>query len=242
MPAKSNLNKVSDNERNNAAQTLPHNWPKDQNVAFLTDLTYSPAVTADLRTALGRTTAESATYPKIPAESLYSTVSITTISDEKHPACGQRGLFAALDLEPDAFICLYLGHVHMNSLSDTDPHSDYDLNLDRDLGLSVDAVRSGNESRFANDYRGVAERPNAEFRDCLIQVPSGKRADGVKWERRVGLFVLSSGKAGKRKAGVKAGTEVLLSYGKSYWEARQVIAKFRKDSEMLRVAEAALNG
>ena len=223
---------------------LPDNWPTDQDLTFLSDLTYSAAVTEDMRTALGRTTAESADFRKLPAELLKEpcpNVSITTISDEQHPACGQRGLFAARDLEPDAFVCLYIGHVHTNSLSDTDPHSDYDLNLDSTLGLSVDSAHSGNEGRFCNDYRGIAERPNAEFRDCLVQVLSSKRAGGTKWERRVGLFVLSSGKAGKRKAGIKKGIEVLLSYGKGYWEGRQTLAKFRKDDEMLRIAEAALN-
>lgn len=103
-------------------------------------------------------------------------------------------------------------------MADQDPNSDYDLNLDRDLGLSVDAAISGNESRHANDYRSIAERPNAEFRDIFIQVPSTKRVDGQRWERRVAIFVLPAGKAGLRKAGIKAGEEILVSYGKGFWE------------------------
>ena len=83
-----------------------------------------------------------------------------------------------------------------------------------------------------NDYRTIADRPNAEFRDCFVQVKSQKRTDGVKWERRVGVFVLSAGKAGKRKGGINAGEEILVSYGKGFWESRQVIAKFRGDFEM----------
>ncbi|KAK0835213.1 hypothetical protein LTR02_007054 [Friedmanniomyces endolithicus] len=121
-------------------------------------------------------------------------------------------------------------------MSDQDPHSDYDLNLDHDLGLSVDAARAGNESRCTNDYRGIAERPNAEFRDCYVQVPCTKRAAGTKWERRVAVFVLSAGKAGKRKAGVKAGEEVL-----GYWEGRKAVASLRRDEEMLRIAQLALD-
>lgn len=81
---------------------------------------------------------------------------------------------------------------------------------------------------------------------------SQKRANGLKWERRVGIFVLSAGKAGKRKGGIKAGEEVLVSYGKGtpirqrlsgdlnvdsyrllvyahsfagFWESRQMMAK-----------------
>ncbi|KAK0967748.1 hypothetical protein LTR54_018258 [Friedmanniomyces endolithicus] len=110
---------------------------------------------------------------------------IRTIKDEKHSAAGQRGLFATQHLGPDSFICLYLGHVHTNTMSDEDAHSDCDLSLDHDIGLNVDAARSGNESRYTNDYRGIAERPNAEFRDCYVQVPCTKRVAGTSWERRV---------------------------------------------------------
>jgi hypothetical protein len=231
MTAKVRLNKVTVELSRQSA--TPKNWPPD--VQFLTDQTYSATVTADIRSALARPTSESESFSKITADALKSPcpiVEVRTIDDQKHPAYGQRGLFAGQHLEPDTFICLYLGHVHTNSLSDTDPHSDYDLSLDRELGLSVDAARSGNEARFANDYRGIAERQNAEFRDCLISVKSEKRASGTKWERRVGIFVLSAGKAGKRKAGIKAGEEVTVTYGKGYWEGRKLLATFRKDFEM----------
>lgn len=125
-------------------------------------------------------------------------------------------------------------------MADQDPNSDYDLNLDRELGLSVDAARSGNESRHANDYRSIAERPNASFEDIFIEVKSKKRADGHKWERRVAIFVLPAGKAQKRKNGIRAGEEILVSYGKGFWEARQMLAKFRGDQEMLAQAKTAL--
>lgn len=106
-----------------------------------------------------------------------------------------------------------------------------DLAYDRESGLSIDSAICGNEARFINDYRGIAERSNVEFRDCFVQVKSEKRADGVKWERRVGIFVLSLGKAGKR-TGIKAGDEILVNYGKGFWEGRKTLATFRKDLEM----------
>lgn len=177
-------------------EVLPPNWPQD--VTFLRDLTYTQTVLdAGLREKLSRAPSSdndswvrlASTLPGLGAPC--PNVSITTIKEPStHPAMGQRGLFAATHLPPDTFIILYLGQVHTNSLSDTNPHSDYDLSLDRELGLSADADKCGNESRCANDYRGIAERPNAEFRDCFVQVPSDKRAEGVKWERRVGIFVL----------------------------------------------------
>lgn len=214
-------------------EKLPKNWPND--IKFITDQTYSAAVTSELRIALSRSTPETVTLAKIAAEALdspCSLVEIRTITDDSHPAFQQRGLFAAQDLKPDSFVCLYLGYVHTNSLSDTDPNSDYDLAYDKEGGLSIDSALCGNESRFANDYRGIAERQNIEFRDCLVQVKSEKRADGVKWERRVGLFVLPAGKAGKRAGGIKADEEILINYGKGFWEGRQMLAKFRKDFEM----------
>lgn len=102
----------------------------------------------------------------------------------------------------------------MHNSLDNDPSSDYDLSLDRDADLAVDATNVGNEARFVNDYRGVPGRedkgPNCEFRDCWVRVQG-------RWERRVGVYVLPVGRAGKRKSGVKMGEEVLVSYGKGFW-------------------------
>lgn len=100
----------------------------------------------------------------------------------------------------------------------TDPHgdSDYDLSLDREHGIGIDASRKGNEARFINDYRGIAERPNVEFMEIW---------DGRSGERGMGVFVLGEGKAGKvgkgRFRGVKKGEEILVSYGRGFWGARK---------------------
>jgi hypothetical protein len=221
-------------------QEVPLNWPSD--IKFLSDHIYTPAA-LEQRPKLGRGSSDDSSWLKIAANEIYRispNVQIRIINNDKHPANGQRGLFASQHLKPDQFILLYMGEVHLNSLSDTDPHSDYDLNLDRELGLSVDASRCGNESRHANDYRSIAERPNAEFRDCFIQVKSAKRTDGTRWERRVGIFVLPAGKAGLRKGGIKAGEEILVNYGKGFWEGRKLLGSFRNDAEMVRIAKIAL--
>ncbi|KAF2487125.1 hypothetical protein BDY17DRAFT_288394 [Neohortaea acidophila] len=212
---------------------LPKNWPTD--VQFINDQTYSAAVTPDLRDALSRIANLNNSLSKIPAAILrpsHPIIAIQTIAPQTHPAHGECGLFAAQHLPPDSFICLYLGLVHTNDASDSDPASNYDLSYDRDLALSIDSAKSGNESRFANDYRGIAARPNAEFRDCLVQVASERRAGGVKWERRVGIFVLSAGKAGKRKAGIGQGEEILVSYGKGFWDSRHAAAMVKLEGEL----------
>ncbi|RMZ74907.1 hypothetical protein DV737_g5622, partial [Chaetothyriales sp. CBS 132003] len=152
---------------------------------------------------------------------------------------GQCGLFTTRGHAPDSFICLYLGLVHdttaaaaagsdkeSSSLSQH-AHSDYDLSLDRELGLAIDAAAMGNEARFINDYRGVADRPNAEFRDVIIV--HGK---GGKKERGVGVFVKAAKKDGKRRQGqkvkreddigIRKGEEILVSYGRGFWSARRM--------------------
>ena len=111
-------------------------------------------------------------------------------------------------------ILFYIGIVHGNE--DTDVTSDYDLSLDRELGLGVDAATAGNEARFINDYRGITDRgPNAEFREVWVETSKGK------YEKRMGVFVLPAGKSGKRAAGIKKGEEILVSYGKGFWNGRR---------------------
>jgi hypothetical protein len=143
----------------------------------------------------------------------YSNVKITPVSDSAHPAHGQYALYTNTHLPPDSFVLPYLGYVH--DQTDTDEASDYDLSLDRELGIGVDASKMGNEARFINDYRGVATAPNAEFRDIHVDIGHGKV------ERRVGVFVLSAGKSGKRAKGIGRGQEILVSYGKGFWTERQ---------------------
>ncbi|KAL2149334.1 hypothetical protein VTH82DRAFT_8682 [Thermothelomyces myriococcoides] len=115
--------------------------------------------------------------------------------------------------------------------------SDYDLWLDRDADLAVDAARMGNEARFVNDYRGVPDRggnfitnnckeqkkeknklkkrPNAEFRAAW---------DPRTGERCMAVFVLPAGKRATGRArtvGIARGEEILVSYGKGFWQERR---------------------
>lgn len=154
-----------------------------------------------------------------------SLVKISLISSSTHPAHGQYGLFAAKDLKPGKFVLQYLGEIHPSAgssaetvettpdISNVDRHSksDYDLSLDRELGIGIDADRMGNEARFINDYRGISDRPNVEFKEIW---------DERRKERGMGVWVLVEGKSGKGK-GVRKGEELLVSYGKGFWTARR---------------------
>lgn len=182
----------------------PTNWPED--IVYLTKPVYGKSVQVD------KLQAADATLP-VHQTTNSSNIQILSISDKPHPAYGQKGLFASHTLKPDTFICFYLGFVH--GAAETDPASNFDLSLDRGLQISVDATQMGNEARFINDYRGIREGPNAEFRDCLAAV------DG-KPERRIGVFVLSAGKkGGKRARGIGKAEEIVVSYGKGFWSHRE---------------------
>ncbi|KAF1848291.1 uncharacterized protein K460DRAFT_353292 [Cucurbitaria berberidis CBS 394.84] len=191
---------------------LPKAWPG--NIIYLHAPSYSKKLNAVKIKALVLSKSELPPDAQVYKTSSPSTnVKITPITDFVHPAHGQNGLFANQHLPPDAFILPYLGYVH--DQTDTDETSDYDLSLDRELGIGVDATKMGNESRFINDFRGVSTAPNAEFRDIYVDSGNGKV------EKRVGVFVVSAGKSGKRAKGIGRGQEMLVSYGKGFWTERQ---------------------
>ncbi|KAB5583327.1 hypothetical protein GE09DRAFT_1247566 [Coniochaeta sp. 2T2.1] len=197
---------------------IPVNWPPS--LPYLKTPSYSPSLTPThvvaLRTPPSPPADPLPSYPLPPCPS--RSVLIRPITNPAHPAHLQSGLFAARDLRPGELVLPYLGHLHPGSGSaEADPKSDYDLWLDREADVAVDAAEMGNEARFINDYRGVPgvqKRANAEFRD-------------VWWEdlgeRGMAVFVLPAGKKAvgrARTVGVERGEEILVSYGKGFWDGR----------------------
>ncbi|KAI0379000.1 hypothetical protein F5Y04DRAFT_138584 [Hypomontagnella monticulosa] len=193
----------------------PKNWPAS--IPYLLQPSYAPHITKsqqevihtrppDLSTEIPRA------FPRGPS----AIARIVPITDATHPANGQSGLFAARALPPGSLILPYYGIVHSAVAPHSAAHetSDYDLWLTREGALAVDAAKAGNEARFVNDYRGVRDRPNAEFRECW---------DARRGERCMAVFVLPAGKnAGKKAAvGVAKGEEILVSYGKGFWSKRR---------------------
>ena len=204
MPAKSD------------SSQLPKNWPS--NLPYLTTTLHSKILTPTHISFLRTRTEDAREIPPNTPKGPCQLVKITPISTPSHPANGQSGLFATKDLKPGTFILQYLGEIHATSArpastSLVDPHanSDYDLSLDRELGLGIDADKRGNEARFINDYRGIAEKPNAEFKEIW---------DERRKERGMGVWVLNEGKSGKGK-GIRKGEEILVSYGRGFWGARK---------------------
>jgi hypothetical protein len=195
---------------------LPIDWP--DKIEYLRRPKISPAVPALALKILNTPTAATASFTRFSAENLAfpnPDVRIVPLNDPEHPANGQFGLAAKKHFYPGNFILPYIGLMHTNHPKDTDPDSEYDISLDRDLDLSQDAAKSGNEARFINDYRGIADRPNAEFRDIWVQ--TGER----KFERWIGIFVVTTGTTGMRKNGIRPGEEILVSYGKGFWKDKK---------------------
>jgi SET domain-containing protein len=124
------------------------------------------------------------------------------ITHNTHPAKGQFGLFAAKKIPPRSYIIDYVGEVHC----DDRPGSDYDLSLLRlqdGLSVGVDASTMGNEARFINDFRGIANRPNAQFQESVNT--AGELCMSIWSENET----------------IKKGDEILVSYGKGFWNARK---------------------
>jgi SET domain-containing protein len=133
-----------------------------------------------------------------PTQYTQRSVKIKRISNPQHPANGQYGLFSMEKIKAKAYILDYCGIVSLHDkVSET---SDYSMKF---VGnLAMDAEKYGNEARMINDYRGIQEKPNAEFDHYVDQ-------KGI-W--RVGVFALSQD--------IPKNSEILVSYGKGFWQAR----------------------
>jgi len=123
--------------------------------------------------------------------------------------CGAYGLgaFACQNINANAFLGTYVGHILSNELADpmheiakhTSHNYLFEVTPDRedlDIRLPVfDAAHLGNATRFLN-HRGGG-KDNVEARTTL-----------VIGEHQIGFFT-------KKK--VKAGEELFLDYGKGFW-------------------------
>lgn len=171
----------------------PSCWPA--NVQYLDRCVYHLSVTPEIRSYIHASSRSTTSNNR-------SLIQIRHITDVSHPASGQCGLFATKKIPPNTHILDYLGEIHCEDR----PNSDYDLSLYRSqdgLNVGVDASTMGNEARFVNDYRGVRDKPNVFF-------VTGRTASN---ELRMSIW---SG-----AAPIKKGDEILVSYGKGWWRARQ---------------------
>ncbi|KAH9945619.1 hypothetical protein B0H21DRAFT_694110 [Amylocystis lapponica] len=175
----------------------PPRWPS--NVQYLAEPSYHSSVSPEIRSEI-RPSNGSRSLPSLNRP-LVQLVTIRQIVDSSHPARGQYGLFATKKVSPRTLLLDYIGEVHC----DDRPESDYDISLHRTqngVSVGVDARWMGNEARFINDFRGVRSKPNAVFEER-------RTAAG---ELRMCVWTGSEA--------IKKGDEILVSYGKAWWNAR----------------------
>ena len=123
-------------------------------------------------------------------------VRIDAVTRPGHPCVGQRGLFAAAALRTGARLLRYCGVSQPRCGDDGD--GGYRFALKGELEIDIDALCAGNESRFINDYRGTADRPNVQFIEA--------RSDAGELEVWVEV-----------QRPIAAGEEILVSYGSRYF-------------------------
>jgi hypothetical protein len=131
-------------------------------------------------------------------------VIVQQLTNAYHPAFNNGkgyGAFARMDLAPGQFIMEYAGKI-INLLV-AHLHSRFAFNgyLYDFRGRCIDASDFGNESRFINDFRGIAYKSNVTARPC-INPDTG----------RMGMCLFATSR-------IKSGQELLLNYGAKYWIA-----------------------
>eukprot|EP00127_Corallochytrium_limacisporum_P004604 Clim_evm18s169 gene=Clim_evmTU18s169 len=189
------------------------------NLNYVTDLVWDPAVSTEHKATVAPTTKPRVKNDAKPNPSLV----IKAITQPGHPAHGQRGLFAAKAIRESEHLVDYLGYV--TTAESASENSDYVLGFGPQSVLAIDADRGfGNEARFVNDYRGVPvvpgrhqrtksasgkpnqyqpkNRPNVCFRDRI----------DTRGHTYIGIYAIDD---------IQKGSELLISYGKGFWKARE---------------------
>lgn len=172
---------------------LPKNWPA--NIEYCSSLIWHH-VPKDIRDQVYFDFNEDVEILPIPSES-------------DHPARGQFGLFAKRFFKDKEIIGEYTGRVFARSNNEKTNQSSntsgtlnqrYTIELKefKDFSLDIDAAECGNETRFINDFRGIAKSANVQYHQLHY---------AGSWR----ILIIT-----KRK--VMKGEEFLVNYGAKYWE------------------------
>ena len=118
------------------------------------------------------------------------------IKDSTIPNAG-KGLFVAVDLPKGAIITEYIGH--RATWADVEDDADNPYIYFIDDNNIIDASKDeGSFGRYANDAAGLTR-------------VAGLKNNAEYFEEGNRVFI-------KAKTKIKAGSEVLVSYGRSYWK------------------------
>jgi SET domain-containing protein len=126
-------------------------------------------------------------------------VIIRTINNPKHSAYLQKGLFASTYLKKNFMIGKYVGE--LISHSPRDQSYLYYVGHIHGNVYYIDAKDYGNEMRYINDFRGIAERANVMFK---------RQITNNKDQFKVDVSVISL-------RDIECDEELLIDYGDSFW-------------------------
>ena len=160
---------------------IPKNWPSSSEITYKNTVTYQGTTSDAMKTH----------------HTLKDFVYIKKISDKTHPLYGQFGVFAKKGFQQYDIVAQYTGNLVRSDLSKDYRGSPYTAFLCESYDINAD--RSGNETRFINDYRGIQKKPNVALRTGIVN------------KKPVVLFICSKD--------ISPGDEILTDYGTQYWEA-----------------------
>ncbi|WWC70226.1 uncharacterized protein I206_104176 [Kwoniella pini CBS 10737] len=223
--------------------TPPPNWP--ESITYLNKSRLSSKFPKELISIISPNT-NGLFKPKSIKKNPLKVI-IKQIKIENHPAKGQNGLFSNKKIKPGELIIPYLGIIHSkfilseneneiqnqnqndeNDENDEHEKSDYDLSLIRissfenknpfkgiNISIGIDSNKFGNLARFVNDYRGINDLkgPNSEFK-------LGKGENGELQMEIWSLPYNNNRDKTKQNLGIQKGEEILVNYGKGWWNAR----------------------
>jgi hypothetical protein len=162
---------------------LPKNWPK--NVKFSSSLRFGSL---------------NAYNENRTQDVCICGISLKTIADPLHPCKGQLGVFASMNFDEKHEFGQDAGKVitHGHEIGDHTFFMCYSKG--KRVDYTIDAREEGNETRFVNDYRGIARAPNVVF--DMKESPLTGHAIVVL----ISLTVIQEGE------------ELLCDYGQDYWD------------------------
>ncbi|KAJ3355116.1 hypothetical protein HDU83_004013 [Entophlyctis luteolus] len=222
---------------------LPVNWPPD--VVYTDDYDLASVGLTRLPPIDTVTAARLKLEQFPPKPRAHPHARITRITDPRHPANGQFGLFATADLHCGQHVVDYIGEV-IRADDDRVKTSDYVLDFggggegirisiggsaDAEVRLAIDGARVGNEGRMVNDFRGVPAPPDYTHKSFAKKKSANPEYAGFANKSKANVefrCYINRSCCGEMRMGlfvcdargIKRGQELLVSYGKGYWASR----------------------
>lgn len=175
------------------SSSMPSNWPK--NMKYLDDIEWNGHQN-QIQSCL-KVPDRDVEKQKSLIKPHHTVVEIKRIESPSHPLHSQYGLFAKEDIAANTIIGRYTGDI---VLDPKNSNYAYWIGSIGDISYYIDAKFAGNEMRFVNDFRGIANCPNVAFVRCT-QSSTGLFKD---------LRIVTT-------RNIRTAEEFLVDYGCGFW-------------------------